>query len=436
MAAVVAGAVEVMTFPPKWDVSVGADLRRRLQALGRLSVRRRERLRRQVVRDPHPNGAGPHRRSLEGVVGLAASTGGPPALARVLAGLGGLERPVVIVQHLQSGFVDGFLGWMRRESALPVELAVDGAALRPGVGAGGTARAARLGPARSPHLPGRRAGHPPPALRRRALPQHGRALRGRRDRGDPHRHGGRRHLRPARPAPQWRGDDRPGRGHVGGVRDAQGGLRQRGRRPGGPPLGGRRRGAARGRHARCRHDQRDPARRRPSGRGAHRRPAPRPGSAIPARLLAPPHRGAAGGGRLRARGRDRRRGAGAPGRARRAHRAGDLLLPRPGSVRRLPPGRGAHPALPAHRLERRLRRGPRALQHRHGAGRERHRQLAGGGLRHLLAGAPAGPVGSLRRAAAGRARRGGAQPLPAPRRHRSGRWSPSCGRRSRSSATT
>jgi two-component system chemotaxis response regulator CheB len=133
MAAVVAGAVGVMTFPPKWDVSVGADLRRRLQALGRLSVRRRERLRRQVVRDPHPNGAGPHRRSLEGVVGLAASTGGPPALARVLAGLGGLERPVVIVQHLQSGFVDGFLGWMKRESALPVELAVDGAALRPGL---------------------------------------------------------------------------------------------------------------------------------------------------------------------------------------------------------------------------------------------------------------------------------------------------------------
>ncbi|MGA9113875.1 MAG: hypothetical protein WB802_08780, partial [Candidatus Dormiibacterota bacterium] len=38
MAAVVAGAVEVMTFPPKWDIAVGADLRRRLQALGRLSA--------------------------------------------------------------------------------------------------------------------------------------------------------------------------------------------------------------------------------------------------------------------------------------------------------------------------------------------------------------------------------------------------------------
>jgi two-component system chemotaxis response regulator CheB len=133
MAAVVAGAVEVMTVGPRWDLAAGDDLRRRLHALAHLSQRRRERLRRQTVREPRPPGAAPQRRSFEGVVGLAASTGGPPALARVLAGLGGLERPVIVVQHLQSGFVDGFLGWMKRESALPVELGVDGAALRPGL---------------------------------------------------------------------------------------------------------------------------------------------------------------------------------------------------------------------------------------------------------------------------------------------------------------
>ena len=133
MAAVVAGAVEVMTFPARWDLPTGAELRRRLHALGRLSMRRRERPRRPAVREAHPSPAAVHRRSFDGVVGLAASTGGPPALARVLAGLAGLERPVIVVQHLQSGFVDGFLGWMRRESALPVELAVDGALLKPGL---------------------------------------------------------------------------------------------------------------------------------------------------------------------------------------------------------------------------------------------------------------------------------------------------------------
>ena len=132
MAAVVAGAAEVMTSPARWDLPAGAELRKRLQALGRLSVRRRERLRRPPVRESPP-ASGAHRRGPEAVVGIAASTGGPPALARVLAGLAGLGRPVIVVQHLQSGFVDGFLAWMRRESALPVELAVDGAPLKPGV---------------------------------------------------------------------------------------------------------------------------------------------------------------------------------------------------------------------------------------------------------------------------------------------------------------
>ncbi len=133
MAALVAGAVEVMTSPVSWDLPSGQELLRRLHALSHLSLRRRERLR-AGARQAVSVSAGEGQRSVrEGVVGLAASTGGPPALARVLSGLAGLQRPVVVVQHLQSGFADGFLSWMRRESALPVELAVDGAPLKPGL---------------------------------------------------------------------------------------------------------------------------------------------------------------------------------------------------------------------------------------------------------------------------------------------------------------
>jgi two-component system chemotaxis response regulator CheB len=134
MAAVVAGAVEVMNVPAHWNIATGAELRRRLHALGRLSPPRQRT--RRLAPLGGANGTGPlsvRHRSLERVVGLAASTGGPSALAAVLAGLGGLDLPVVVVQHLQSGFVDGFLSWMQRESALPVELAVDGAPLRGGV---------------------------------------------------------------------------------------------------------------------------------------------------------------------------------------------------------------------------------------------------------------------------------------------------------------
>jgi two-component system chemotaxis response regulator CheB len=133
MAALVAGAVEVMTSPPRWDLPSTGEVLRRLHALSHLSLRRRERLRR-ARNSPQRAGEPPLPRvACDGVVGLAASTGGPPALARVLSGLAGLRRPVVIIQHLQSGFVEGFLSWMRRESALPVEIATDGALLKPGL---------------------------------------------------------------------------------------------------------------------------------------------------------------------------------------------------------------------------------------------------------------------------------------------------------------
>ncbi len=133
MAALVAGAVEVMTAPARWDPPSGSELCRRLHALSHLSLRRRERLRaRTGLALPAQAAPGSARGAGPGVVGLAASTGGPPALAWVLGGLQGLQRPVVVVQHLQSGFVDGFLSWMRRECPLAVDLGVDGAPLRPG----------------------------------------------------------------------------------------------------------------------------------------------------------------------------------------------------------------------------------------------------------------------------------------------------------------
>jgi chemotaxis response regulator CheB len=66
------------------------------------------------------------------IVGVAASAGGPPALATLLAGLGKVPAAVLIVQHLPADFIDDFVAWMARESALPVELASDQAPVREG----------------------------------------------------------------------------------------------------------------------------------------------------------------------------------------------------------------------------------------------------------------------------------------------------------------
>jgi two-component system chemotaxis response regulator CheB len=66
------------------------------------------------------------------VVGVAASAGGPAALAEILPSIGGLAAPVLIVQHLAPRSLDDFKGWMTRISPLPVEIPEDGTPLRAG----------------------------------------------------------------------------------------------------------------------------------------------------------------------------------------------------------------------------------------------------------------------------------------------------------------
>jgi two-component system chemotaxis response regulator CheB len=48
------------------------------------------------------------------VIAIAASTGGPPALERVLARLPAAAPPVVIAQHLVPPFSDGFSDWLHQ----------------------------------------------------------------------------------------------------------------------------------------------------------------------------------------------------------------------------------------------------------------------------------------------------------------------------------
>jgi two-component system chemotaxis response regulator CheB len=69
-----------------------------------------------------------------GVVAIAASTGGPNALIRVLKPLPrDLPVPIVIVQHLASGFVAGFARWLDEHCALDVKLVERNERLVPGV---------------------------------------------------------------------------------------------------------------------------------------------------------------------------------------------------------------------------------------------------------------------------------------------------------------
>jgi two-component system chemotaxis response regulator CheB len=119
-----AGAVEALPKPERWDVEAEGQLRCRVRLLSRVTVVGHPRGRRRP-RAPDPHRAPP--------VAIAASTGGPAALAEILPALDGLAVPVLVVQHLHPQLVDGFVGWMQRVSALPVVVAADGDRPQPGV---------------------------------------------------------------------------------------------------------------------------------------------------------------------------------------------------------------------------------------------------------------------------------------------------------------
>ena len=67
------------------------------------------------------------------VIALGASTGGPPVLQTILAMLPrNFPLPILIVQHMASGFVASFVEWLAQSSGLPVHVAVNGELMLPG----------------------------------------------------------------------------------------------------------------------------------------------------------------------------------------------------------------------------------------------------------------------------------------------------------------
>ena len=68
------------------------------------------------------------------VIGIAASTGGPPVLLEILSALPKpFPLPVLLVQHISEGFVEGFARWLGDMTGQSTRLATDGARLEPGI---------------------------------------------------------------------------------------------------------------------------------------------------------------------------------------------------------------------------------------------------------------------------------------------------------------
>lgn len=102
-----------------------AELVAMAKAMARVKVVRR------WAREPGTARPAPARRVAPGapvrLVAVTASTGGPAALHRILAGLpGDFPAPILVVQHIATGFVTGLADWLSGSCDLRVKVAEHG----------------------------------------------------------------------------------------------------------------------------------------------------------------------------------------------------------------------------------------------------------------------------------------------------------------------
>lgn len=119
-------AVNTPTFGPGAAVAGGEELLERMRRVGR---KQKPLAAAPVARTVVQPGPAP----LPRIVAIGASTGGPRAVADVLAALPpSLDAAVVVVQHLSAPFMQGFADWLAAETRRGVALARQGHALRAG----------------------------------------------------------------------------------------------------------------------------------------------------------------------------------------------------------------------------------------------------------------------------------------------------------------
>ena len=137
MRALRAGALTLLLKPPSPDSPLfdraAKELIETVKTMADVKVVRRSRWLAPAEATPPPRRERPSGTRFRAVV-IAASTGGPPALNCLLGGLSdGFPAPILVVQHIASGFVEGFARWLDSTISLPVKIAEPGERLQPGV---------------------------------------------------------------------------------------------------------------------------------------------------------------------------------------------------------------------------------------------------------------------------------------------------------------
>lgn len=136
MKAIEAGAVAVIEKPQGAVLlhlnKIAPQLRAELLAASKAIVQRRPVP--TITQAPKAKFASPMMVGNVEIVGVAASTGGPPVLLQIFSSLPKPYRlPILLVQHISEGFVEGFARWLGDSTGHPTRLVTDGARLEPGI---------------------------------------------------------------------------------------------------------------------------------------------------------------------------------------------------------------------------------------------------------------------------------------------------------------
>lgn len=68
------------------------------------------------------------------ILAIGASTGGPPAICTILKSfVSGFPLPILVVQHIFSGFTQGMVNWLSRDCSIKIKIAEDGERVAKGV---------------------------------------------------------------------------------------------------------------------------------------------------------------------------------------------------------------------------------------------------------------------------------------------------------------
>lgn len=132
-----AGALELMPKPTGGSISTDAGFARDLvgtvkRLAGIKVITRRPFSPVPRAQPTPPTRSAPTERQVH-AIGLAASTGGPPALEVVLSAMNPpLAVPILVVQHIGRGFTESLRAWLAQNCGHPVRVPVEGEVLRPG----------------------------------------------------------------------------------------------------------------------------------------------------------------------------------------------------------------------------------------------------------------------------------------------------------------